>query len=316
MSNTCYPNFFLSNEIEDQYNSLLDLQRFCTIDNGLVGTAGMKRIINRYRASNSVQKVAVGNGNTYTSEASYTPFEYDIVTAQGRFKYQDEDAMKDPMVVTTGVRHLGVDMFNTVNADIYAEFNKADLVVIPSAIGFDCFADAQAMMNIENLEGVEFFGFINAADTAALRIALKGTLQYVEAFARSGYIGTVAGINIYTKKDAVTGQIIIGTREAVTVFNKKGVEVEQTVEGSRSSDDANTRSNYVFARKYYVAALTHGDRAVKILPGGSAAVSSDTSVNASKTYYEASGLGYVAVVPEESDNPHTKGWYEIAPANP
>ena len=32
MANTCYDNFFLSNEIEDQYQSHLDLQQFCTVD--------------------------------------------------------------------------------------------------------------------------------------------------------------------------------------------------------------------------------------------------------------------------------------------
>ena len=31
MANTTYSNFFLSNEVEDQYNSHLDLQQFCKI---------------------------------------------------------------------------------------------------------------------------------------------------------------------------------------------------------------------------------------------------------------------------------------------
>ena len=39
MANTCYDNFFLSNEIEDQYQSHLDLQQFCTVDNNLTGVA-------------------------------------------------------------------------------------------------------------------------------------------------------------------------------------------------------------------------------------------------------------------------------------
>ena len=33
MANTVYDNFYLSNEIEDQYKSHLDLQTFCTVDN-------------------------------------------------------------------------------------------------------------------------------------------------------------------------------------------------------------------------------------------------------------------------------------------
>ena len=52
MANVVYENFYLSNEVEDQYNSHLDLVRFVTVDNSLVGTAGMKRIIHRYSATN------------------------------------------------------------------------------------------------------------------------------------------------------------------------------------------------------------------------------------------------------------------------
>lgn len=47
---------------------------------------------------------------------------------------------------------------------------------------------------------------------------------------------------------------------------------------------------------------------------GTAAVSTDTTVTAGKTYYAKSGLGYVAVVPAEGDSPETKGWYEITAA--
>ena len=46
MAHKIYDNFYLSNEVEDQFNSHLDLQQFCTVDNSLVGTAGMKRKIN------------------------------------------------------------------------------------------------------------------------------------------------------------------------------------------------------------------------------------------------------------------------------
>lgn len=310
MSHTIYDNFFLSNEVEDQYNSHLDLQNFCTVDNSLVGTAGMKRKINRYKATNATQKLTMGNGNTQSIEVSYTPYEYEILMAQNRFEYFDEQEMTDPMLVPVGVRHMGTDMFNTVNADIFAEFNKATKVVVVTAMGFDAFADAQAMFNLENIEGVEFFGFVSPMDVAALRKALGLNLQYVEAFARTGYIGTVAGVNIYTKKDAVRGTICLGTKQAVTLFNKKGTEVETP---QRDSGDANVRKNTIFARKYYLAALTDERYAVKIVQG-TASVSADTSVSASKTYYEASGLGYVAVVPEEGDNPHTKGWYEITPS--
>lgn len=264
MAHTIYDNFYLSNEVEDQFNSHLDLQTFCTIDRTLEGTAGMVRKINVYRATNGTEKLDMGEGNTKSIEVSYTPEEYRILLAQNRFEYFDEQAMTDPMIVPTGVRHMGTDMFNTVNADIFAEFKKATLSVAASAFDFGAFVDAQAKLNLENLEGVSIFGFVCPADMAKIRKALKDDLKYVEAFAKTGYVGTVGGVNLYTKKDATEGEIVIGTREAVTLFVKKGTEVEQP---PRDAGDANIRKNTVLSRKYYLAALTDATKAVKITVG-------------------------------------------------
>lgn len=306
MANTCYDNFFLSNEIEDQYQSHLDLQQFCTVDNNLTGVAGMVRKIHKYKATDGTEKLAMGAGNTKTIEAGYTEKEYRIQMAQNRFQYYDEEAMTDPMVITTGTRHAGTDMFNTVNADIFGAFHEATLTVVSTTMDFNTFVDASAMLNLENLEGVSIFGFVNATDVAKLRKALKEDLKYVEGFSKSGYVGTVAGINLYTKKNAETGKVVIATKEAVTLFNKKGTEVEQEREG-------NIRRNTVYSRKYYLAAMTNEAKAVKIITG-SAAVTTDTTVSSDKIYYAASGIGYVKVTPASDDNPKTKGWYEITAA--
>ncbi len=262
MANQIYSNFVLANEIEDQYNSYLDLLRFAVVDNSLTGTAGMKKIINQYRATNGTEKVAMGAGNTKAIEVAYTDAEYVIQCAQNNFKYFDEQAMTDPLAVQTGIRHMAVDMFNTVNADIYAEFAKADEDhTITGGFGFDAFADAVATLNIEGADDAtkaEVFAWVNPKDMAALRKALKDELKYVESFARTGYLGTVAGVNLYVKKDATQGTILGGTRGAVTVFNKKGTEVEQ-------ERDGNIRENSVFSRKYYVAAITDFGKAFKIV---------------------------------------------------
>lgn len=258
MANVVYDNFYLSNEVEDQFNSHLDLQQFCTVDNNLEGVAGMKRKIHVYRATNGTEKLAMGAGNSKSIEVSYSEKEYEILLAQNRFKYYDEEAMTDPMLVPVGMRHAGTDLFNTANADIYAEFVKTTQQVSATALDFGAFVDAAAVLNLENLEGVQIFGFISPSDVAALRKALKDDLKYVEAFARSGYVGTVAGINLYTKKDATAKTVVIATKEAVTLFNKKGVEVEQ-------DRDPDTRENAVFSRKYYLAALTDETKAVKIV---------------------------------------------------
>lgn len=304
MANTVYSNFYLSNEVEDQFNSHLNLQQFCTLDNNLVGTPGMIRKINVYKATNGTQKLTMGVGNSQSIEVGYSQKEYTILLAQNRFKYYDEQAMTDPMLVPVGTKHMGTDMFNTVNADIYAEFAKATQVVVGTKFNFDLFADAQSVLALENLEDVTIFAFVSPADVADIRKELKDTLQYVEAFAKNGYIGTVAGVNIYTKKDATSGSIYMGTKEAVTLFNKKGTEIEQ-------ERDANTRENSIFSRKYYLPALTDETKVVKLFKG-TATASQETTATSGTTYYEKVGNGYVKVTPGTSDNPKTKGWYTIA----
>ena len=257
MAHTIYENFFLSNTVEDQFNSHLNLNQFCEIDDSLVGTAGMKRIIHTYRATDGTEKLTVGQGNSKSIEVSYTPVEYEIALAQNRFVWNDEHAMTDPMLVPVGMKHAGTDMYNTVQADIYGEFAKTGIQVETAAFDFAAFVDATAALNIENVENVNLFAFVCPKDKAKVRKALKDELKYVEAFAIQGYIGSVAGVNLYDKADATEGEVIVAIKGAVTIFNKKGVETEQ-------ERDPNTRVNSAYSRKYYVVALTDESKAVKI----------------------------------------------------
>ena len=253
-----YENFVLEAHIKDQLDSKLDLLQFCTVDNSLVGVAGDKKIVRLYSATNATEKLAMGDGNTKNIEATYEDVEYTIQLAQNRFPYYDEELMKDPKVVETGLNHSAVDMANTIQGDVYAEFAKATLAVENANFSFDNFVDAVALMNFENVEDVEIFAFVAPADMAAIRKALKDDLKYVEAYVRQGYIGTVAGVNLYTKANATPGTILGGTKEAVKMFHKTGVEVEQ-------ERDANIRLNEVYTRKYYVAALADAGKCFKIV---------------------------------------------------
>ena len=121
------------------------------------------------------------------------------------------------MLVPVGTRHMGTDMFNTVNGDVYGEFKKATMVVPTAKIDFAAFVDAVANLNIESTDNQpekvapQTFAFVHPGDTAELRKNLAEDLKYVEAFARAGYIGTVGGVNIYTKKDATKGTIVVAT---------------------------------------------------------------------------------------------------------
>lgn len=253
-----YPNHVLANEIEDQLNSKLNLLNFCTIDNTLVGVAGDKKIVRVYNATNGTEKLAMGEGNTKNIEVAYEDKEYIIQLAQNRFPYYDEELMRDPLTVQTGLKHTATDMVNTEQADVLAEFAKATLTVDTAAFDFAAFVDASAKLNLENVEGTEIFALVNPADVAAIRKTLKDDLKYNEAFVRTGYVGHVAGIALNVSKIVPTGTIYGGTKAAITLFNKKGVEVEQ-------ERDANIRLNEVYSRKYYVAALTDATKCFKIV---------------------------------------------------
>lgn len=270
MPNTPYENFFLASIVEDQFNSHLDLARFCTVDTSLQGTAGMKKIINVYSATDGTEKLTQGQGNTKSITAGFTQKEYAILLAQNRFEWYDEEAMKDPMLVPVGMKHAGTDLFNTMNADIFAEYKKGTQTVSATAPDFAAFVDAIAKLNVENDENLEVFGFISANVKAKVRKALKDDLKYVEAYSRAGYVGTVAGVNLYDKKDAEDGEIVVATKEAVRLLVKTGTEVEQSTGNARSSADANIRKNTAFSRKYYVAALDNDTKVVRIVLGASA----------------------------------------------
>lgn len=108
-------------------------------------------------------------------------------------------------------------------------------------------------MNLEGEEG--FFMLINPAQVAAFRKNLKDSLQYVEAFVRSGYIGSVCGVPVYVSKAASAGNAILAHRDAVTLFIKRGVERE-------AERDANTRKNTEYIRKVALVALTDATKVV------------------------------------------------------
>lgn len=259
-SHKVFDNFVLANEIEDQYLSKLDMNGFVTVDNALVGVAGDKKLVRTYDASSATERLEMGQGNTKNIEVTYSEKEHTIQLAQTRFPYYDEEAMKDPMLLETGAARIAADMYQCVQDDIYACF-AGDLntnVVTSTGDWFGDIVDAVSMLvNYEQPEGIPLFAFVNRKDMAALRKSMREEFKYVEAFARAGYVGTVAGVNFHVKADALEGTVVGGTSKAVTVFNKKGIELE-------SERDPNIRLNKEYARKYYMAALTDARECFKI----------------------------------------------------
>lgn len=259
MAHTVYENIVLSNKINDILATQVDLNNYMTIDTSLTENAGMKKVINTYTSTGSVEELGMGEGNTGSLEVQKAEVEYEVNTYQGKFTFYDEEEMIDPMVVDTGLKHSGDNMINTFTDKAIAEYEKASLEVPATAWSFDVVVDAIAKMNVESEEGL--FLLISPADKAQFRKALKDDLSYSEGYVRSGYIGTVCGVPVIVTKAVPANKGYLATKEAVTLFVKKDTETEY-------ERDADTRNNKYWVRKVAVVALTDGTKAVKITIGG------------------------------------------------
>ena len=259
MAHQVYENVILSNKINDILTTAVNLNNYMTIDTSMTQDAGMKKKVITYTSTGAVEALGMGKGNTGSLEVKKSEKEYEVLTYQGKFSFYDEEEMIDPMVVDTGLQHSADNMVNKFTELAIAEFEKASLSVPASAWGFDVVVDAIAEMNVEDEAGL--FLLISPADKAAFRKALKDDLSYSEAFVRTGYIGTVAGVPVIVSKAVAEGKGYLATKDAVTTFIKKDTETEY-------ERDADTRDNRYWARNVAVVALTHATKVVKIAIGG------------------------------------------------
>lgn len=256
MANKPYENCVIEAKLEDLYTTKLDLNPFITTNNTLMASAGDKIQINVYNATGNVEDLTMGQGNSADIEVTYTAKEYKVGVTQGRFSYYDEQVNKDPNIVDIGVQGVAAKMTNDMTSKIITELGKATLTTeYATSPNFDTFVDGLAKLNFEDESGI--FAFLNVKTGAALKKAVKDDLKYIENFVRTGYLGTLAGVNLYTTKAMPDDAIYMATRQAVTAFVKRGAEVEYL-------RDPDKRNNQYWLRKTQVIALTDATQAVKI----------------------------------------------------
>lgn len=211
-----FTNAFISTEIANTRNSALNHQIFTTVNQDLAGVAGSIWHVNRITASGEAEDVAEGQGNTKEISVATSQFDYRIKTAQAHYKYTDERLRDTPDAVAAGISRLGVALTDKFNVEVLAELAKATLKQTSSALNFDAVVDAQNLLDLDTFTNVgveegelsasqqltasQTMLLVGKAQRAAVRKACKDELQYVEDFARTGYVGTVAGTNIYYDK--------------------------------------------------------------------------------------------------------------------
>lgn len=279
-----FTHAYIVNEIADTRNSALDHQIFTTVNNDLKAAEGDIYHVDRVVASGAAEDVAEGAGNQNKIATTTAQVDYTVKTAQSWFQYTDERLRRTPESVTAGISHLGISIFNKINEEVIEQLGETELVLdpAPTTLNFDAVVDAQNLLDLDVSESDEGANsdailppqtmlLVGKKLRAAIRKACKDELQYVEAYVRTGYVGTLAGTNVYYSKlmddTELMNTAFLFTSKAVTTFIKADVEVEESVKGNRSAEDANTRMNNVFARQVYVVALTDGTKAAKITIG-------------------------------------------------
>ena len=261
MANAVYENEVLESKLTNLLNTKMATRNFMKIDNDLAENAGMKKVINVYSYSGTVEEVEMGDGNTVTGEITFSPVEYAVAVSQQNFSYFDEQAMQDPKVVDFGLAGASTVMVNDMNTKFFAELAKATLeqeYASGGAISYDTVVDGISLMELEDESNL--FIVIGTDLKADIRKDVDFKSSLLGEMLYTGQIGTISGIPVVVSKLVPTGAAYIASKEAVTLFTKVDSEVEQ-------ERNADLRKNDVYMRKVNLVALTDATKVVKIIEG-------------------------------------------------
>ena len=267
-----FDNEVLTQKFEHSLITALDMNQFTTINHELSQNPGMKYKVRTYKGTGVAEDVEMGEGNTALIGNEFSEEEYEVKVTQATTKYYDEQYMNDPMAVDAAIRHLSDAMTNDLTAKIVAELDKATMTVDNFNPQFEDVIDALAMFpDDEAIKSEGKYLLMNKADSKELIKNCKDSLQYVTDYVRSGYLGTIAGVNIYSSAAVKAGTAYLATREAVTTFIKKGVALH-------TDYDIEKRENTLVGNVVRVTALTDATKAVKLTVKNTKSVAAASTV--------------------------------------
>lgn len=258
MANTVYQNFILESKLNDLLTTKLNTRSLMTVDSTLAEQAGMKKVINVYTYTGTVQEVAMGAGNTIKGAVSFSPVEYTVGVSQQTFQYFDEQQMMDGNVLDMGIKGASQTMVNDLNNKFFTQLGMATIFQtfpMGGAISYDTVVDAIAKMNLEDEANLVLL--IGTATKATLRKDADFVASRMGEIIYNGQIGSISGIPVVVTKALTGNSAYVMEKGAITLFIKKESEVEQ-------DRDINTRENTVVMRKVALVALTDATKLVKI----------------------------------------------------
>lgn len=255
MANTYYAHEIINEKIKSMLDTKVSMSQFMHSDDTLAAESGMKIKIQKYSATDNIKDVAEGEGNDDYSEVNYTEELYAVVTTQGRTKWSDEAAMRNPIIVDTLLQNQAENMVNDLTRKAIVEMGKTsravecDFSTSTSNYFFNKVVDALALIDSANEDESGYTMLISPNQQAYIRKQLGDSLKYVEANVRTGYIGSVAGVPVVMSKACPDNACFIVNPQAITYFNKRGITTAE-------DRDENLRQNIVYIRKVGLVALT------------------------------------------------------------
>jgi hypothetical protein len=253
-TNTVFNNKIIEAKAKDLLTTAVNTRNLMTVDTTLAQEAGMTKTINVYTYTGTAEEVAAGKGNTNRGSIAYVGNDYTVKLVQQAFDYQDEDFMKDNTIVDNMLKGANQVMVNKMNADFIAECGKATVAHTAATFGYEAIVDGIAKLNLEDES--KLFVVIPTAWKADLRKDPDYVAARMGEVVYNGQVGTVCGIPVIAT-NALTDAAYVMTNEAVRLFLKKDVEVEQ-------DRDADTRTNSVYLRAAYIAALVDATKICKV----------------------------------------------------
>ena len=254
-----YENFIWEAKFEDTLITKTNLSPFYRVET-LEGD-GLTKVINTYSPSGSIEDVENRQGNSSTFESNCEQNDYTVNCYQGGFSISDEEAEDDNTAIALmgGVANAFVNEFNeqaigamlTTEQEVEIDFTCEDEYYL-----YDKIMD---MLEFLGEDAGEAYVLVSFDNLAWVQRQLRGDLMgYNGKLARSGYVGSIAGVPIYVSKAMPVDNLAVGTAEGVSVFLKGEIETEKDY-------DPDARITYARYRKYGIVALTNGAKVVKAI---------------------------------------------------
>lgn len=253
-----YDNFVLENKMTDLVNTNLNVNALFTTDTSLESEAGLKKIVNKYTYSGTVEKLTKGAKNTVKGSVTLVPTEYVVERYQQTFEYNDMDIMQDPYVLDVMTTGAAETMANHIRTQYFGELAKISNTSTYTTLNYDTIVDALQTIGRE-VESDQFIimgldGKAAIRKDADFKASRQGEILY------TGQFGDICGVPCLFSKLVPEGTVYVTAKDQVKFFVKKAGTVEQ-------DRDIETKNNTVVYERVGLIALIDDTKSVKLTKG-------------------------------------------------